>query len=76
MVALDRWLLTFPSYGFLLSTSPTHTSDVIEQFRRRDIAAARIGSVTQARRVEIYDETGTEIIWDLASRPFIGCGHA
>ncbi len=74
MVALDRWLLTFPSYGFLLSAKPENTKAVIEKFTQRDIAAARIGSVIQTRRVEIHDETGTQIIWDLASRSLLGCG--
>ncbi len=76
MVGLDRWLLTFPSYGFLLSTSPAHTAAVIDMFAQRDIAAARIGSVTQTRCVEIHDESAAETIWDLQARPLIGCGHA
>ncbi len=75
-VALDRWLLTFPSYGFLLSVNPENTRAVIEKFVRRDIMAARIGNVTEKRSLEIHDETGTETIWDFASRPLIGCNHA
>jgi AIR synthase-related protein len=76
MVARDRWLLTFPSYGFLLSTSPANTGAVIDMFAQRDITAARIGKVTETRCVEIHDESATETIWDLASRSLIGCGHA
>jgi len=75
-VAMDRWLLTFPSYGFLLSVTPENTKAVIEQFARRDIAAACIGSVTPKRSLEIHDDRGTETIWDFASRPLIGCNHA
>ena len=75
-VALDRWLLTFPSYGFLLSVIPENTGAVIEKFARRDIMAARIGSVTLKRSLEIHDEKGTETIWDFASQSLIGCNHA
>ena len=33
-VALERWLQTFPSYGYLLAVAPAKVAAVIEQFER------------------------------------------
>jgi AIR synthase-related protein len=74
MVALDRWLVTFPSFGFLVCTKPENTEAVIKAFANSGIAAARIGQVTPTRRLEIHDGHATETIWDFASRPLMGCG--
>ncbi|HEY8901289.1 MAG TPA: sll0787 family AIR synthase-like protein [Chthoniobacterales bacterium] len=42
-VELERWLLSFPSYGFLLTADPAHTNAVAEKFRERGLTCARIG---------------------------------
>ena len=39
-VALERWLQTFPSYGFLLAVRPQNVAAVIDRFDERGIAAA------------------------------------
>ena len=70
-VALDRWLLTFPSYGFLLSVGPANVASVVRMFGRRAIAAAQIGTVTSRRCVEINDGMDTETIWDFAAHPLM-----
>ena len=50
-VALERWLLTFPSFGYILSVKPWNVAETVARFAARDIAAAVIGSVTQGSRV-------------------------
>jgi uncharacterized protein len=75
-VLLERWLVTFPSYGYLLAVSPANVSAVIGRFRERGIAAAAVGMVTADRRVEIADGRVTETIWDFAREPLIGCAPA
>jgi hypothetical protein len=75
-VSLDRWLLTFPSYGYLLSVAPRDVDNVVARFRARGLAAAVIGAVTADRRVSIVDGAARETIWDLARSPLIGCGGA
>lgn len=74
-VDLDRWLLTFPSFGYLLSVEPNDVADVVEHFVRRGIAAADIGAMTQGSQVAIASGDAREIIWDFASQPLLGCGR-
>jgi len=71
-VALERWLLTFPSFGYLLSVKPWNVAETIARFAARGIAAAAIGSVTHGSRVSISDGAASETIWDFADRPLIG----
>ena len=73
-VALDRWLLTFPSFGYLLSVKPAKAAETIARFAARGIAAATIGSVARGTRVSISDGTTSETIWDFAQKPLIGAG--
>ena len=75
-VPLERWLQTFPSYGYLLAVLPANVPAVLARFRDRDIAAADIGMVTAGRRVMIADGGAAETIWDFAREPLIGCAPA
>jgi uncharacterized protein len=71
-VALERWLLTFPSFGYLLSVKPWNAAETIARFAARGIAAASIGSVSQGSRVTVSDGMASETIWDFAEKPLIG----
>jgi AIR synthase-related protein len=75
-VALERWLQTFPSYGYILAVSPTKVDAVIGRFAARGIAAAEVGVITRGGRVAITDGRTTETIWDFEREPLIGCGKA
>jgi uncharacterized protein len=72
-VDLERWLQTFPSFGYLLAVRPDRVENVLARFHARDIAAAPIGDITQDMRVSIHDGRAHETIWDFAHRPLIGC---
>jgi uncharacterized protein len=73
-VALDRWLLTFPSFGYLVSVKPSNAAETIARFAARGIAAAAIGPVARGSRVTISDGAASETIWDFAQMPLIGAG--
>lgn len=73
-VALERWLQTFPSYGYILAVTPSEVQAVRERFAVRDIATAEIGDITTCRRVTISDGHSYETVWDFAREPLIGCG--
>ena len=45
-VDLQRWLLAFPSYGYLLSVSPENSALVASLFHENGIACASIGRIT------------------------------
>jgi len=73
-VELERWLQSFPSFGYLLSVRPDRVGDVLARFQGRGIAATEIGDVTRGTTVAISDGRQREIIWDFAKSPLIGCG--
>jgi AIR synthase-related protein len=73
---LDRWLQTFPSFGYILSVTPENIPAVIARFTERGIHAADIGTVTQDHAVRVTLGTETETIWDFTSQPLLGCTHA
>ncbi|HZX85782.1 MAG TPA: sll0787 family AIR synthase-like protein, partial [Reyranella sp.] len=71
-----RWLLSFPSFGYLLSVSPADVAVVTTLFEERGIACADIGAVTSDRRVTVTDGRSSETIWDFAESPLLACGPA
>jgi uncharacterized protein len=71
---LERWLQTFPSYGFLVAAPPAKSADVLARFWDRGIAAADIGEFTTDQRVLITDgAAAAAAIWDFAREPLLGC---
>lgn len=73
-VSLDRWLATFPSFGYLLSVSPENVAAVLARFTTRDIVAAAIGSVTPGSEVAITDGSHRIVIRDHAETPLMQLG--
>jgi uncharacterized protein len=68
----DRWLLAFPSYGFLLSVGAANAAPVQESFAARGIAAAAIGQVDGTRRLTLTAGSQRVPFWDLAETPLTG----
>lgn len=48
-VDLRRWLIAFPSYGYLLSVRPKNIDAVVAHFASKGLAAAQVGKVTAGR---------------------------
>jgi AIR synthase-related protein len=74
-VSLDRWLVTFPSYGYLLSVAPDKVDAVIERFTARGIAAAAIGGVKAGSEVAIVGKDARAVVRDHAARPLLQLGR-
>lgn len=73
-VALERWLTTFPSFGFLLSIEPVNVAEVIRLFGARGIVAADIGTVHAGHSVAITDGASSHTIRDFSKQPLLGFG--
>lgn len=71
-----RWLMSFPSYGYLLAASGDNVPAILSTFQARGIAAAAIGTVTAGGRIEVVSGRARETIWDFARAPLLGCGPA
>ncbi len=52
-VNLERWLISFPSFGYLLSVAPKNSERVIAHFASREIASAIAGRVTSGCRLAL-----------------------
>ena len=72
-VPLDRWLQTFPSFGFLLAVRPVNAAAVLARFQERGVAASDVGEVTANRLAVLIDGPEAETIWDFVCEPLIGC---
>jgi len=70
--ALDRWMTTFPSFGFLLAARPADVPAVLARFGARDIAAAAIGRVKAGSTVALCDDTVRATLWDHGARRYLG----
>lgn len=74
-VSLDRWLATFPSFGYLLSVAPGHVADVVTRFTARGITAAAIGSVTAGSEIALIDGESRAVVRDHAETPLLQLGR-
>ncbi len=70
-IALERWLATFPSFGFLLSVPGQHVTDVLGLFASRDLTAAVIGEVRHGTDVSVHSSADSAIIRDYATEPLM-----
>lgn len=73
-VPLPRWLVSFPSFGFVLAVNPRNVDAVVERFAAREIACAVVGRTDDSGRVRIADGRHEHPLWDFSESPLIGCG--
>jgi len=74
-VALERWLNTFPSYGFIMSVADKHIDILMTLFLDRGLACGVIGRTDASRRVYLRHgaEGNNALLWDFADEALIGC---
>jgi AIR synthase-related protein len=76
-VPLEKWLVSFPSFGFLLAVTPALAPEVCHRFNARGIAAAEIGRCDDSGIVSLSDGENTRAeFWNLRKEPFIGFAPA
>ena len=71
-VSLERWLKTFPSYGYLITASPEAAPSVLELFAARDLHAAVIGAVAAGSEVALTSEGLRAVVRDHAAERLLG----
>jgi uncharacterized protein len=69
---LERWLLTFPSFGFLLAAPRAHAEAVVDAFTRRGLAAAVCGAFDATRALRLTAGGADALVWDLRATPLTG----
>jgi uncharacterized protein len=64
-VALDRWLICFPCYAFLLCVPPERVGECLRAFTDRGLAAARIGTLDEGGELRLSSGGQVETAFDL-----------
>jgi selenophosphate synthetase-related protein len=68
-VALEQWLVTFPSFGFVLAARPEHAAEAAEAFTTRDLRCAPCGAFDDSGVLRLAAAGATAEVWDLAAEP-------
>lgn len=75
-LSLEQWLVSFPSYGFLLSLRPQHLQTVQALFHRRGLVCEPIGEVVIEPTLTLQTIHEATLLWDFRQSPLTGfCGH-
>lgn len=72
--SLQRWLLGFPSFGFLLAAQAAQVDAIRGRFAAQGIACADVGQLDGSGRVSVAMQGQEAPLWDFRSEGFIGCG--
>ncbi len=71
-VDMDLWLKMYPGMGFVLSANPAATPEILRVFEGASMTAAKIGTVTTTRRLEITQNTKSAVVFDFDSQTIMG----
>jgi uncharacterized protein len=74
-IPVDRWLVSFPSFGFLFSVRPENVPAIRQIFRDRQIACEDIGEVTNSPQLILQDRQESTIFWDFDREQLTGFGN-
>ncbi len=71
-IPMEKWLLFFPSYGFLLSVRPENVAAVRAAFHNRNLVCEVVGEVYSSKQLNLKSETEEVVFWDLSQKKFMG----
>lgn len=71
-IPLERWLLVFPSYGFLLSVRPETVTAVQAYFQARQLTCEVVGEIQSSEQLVLQSRTESVTFWDLSQQDFTG----
>lgn len=57
-VDLERWLLSFPSYGYLLTATPENVAEICRRFADQGLACAPVGTMNATPLLELAWQDG------------------
>ncbi len=75
-LSLERWLVSFPSYGFLLSVRPDNVAAVKSCFRKHSLVCEVVGEVQQDQKLILTSATESVVFWDLSTQPLTGFSNS
>lgn len=74
-LTLSQWLLSFQSFGFILSAKPDFSARIIGLFKERGIDAAVVGKVLDGRIVTVASGPESQVLFDFERDHITGISH-
>jgi AIR synthase-related protein len=71
-IPLEQWLLSFPSYGFLLSVRPEKVASVQACFHEQNLVCSAVGTVEEHHQLVLKLGNESAVFWDLFTRSLMG----
>jgi uncharacterized protein len=71
-IPFDRWLISFPSYGFLLSVRPDQVLVIQQIFKDRQIICSDIGEIQDHAQLILQQEGESTVFWDFDQESLTG----
>jgi selenophosphate synthetase-related protein len=71
-VSFERWLISFPSYGFLLSVRPKNVEAVQTLFHAQDLVCAVVGEIQANTEVILRSQGESTLFWDFSQQSLTG----
>jgi putative methanogenesis marker protein 2 len=71
---MHLWLRMYPGMGFVLTVQPQNVQEIVSIFEEAGMAAAKIGEITETRKLEIINNSEKVVVWDFAQDTIMGIG--
>lgn len=68
----EKWLVSFPSFGFLLSVRPEQVAAVQQRFGDRQITCCDVGEIQATHQLILQSGEESAMLWDLAEQKLTG----
>ncbi len=73
---ISDWIVSFQSFGFILSVKPEYSRPIIDLFRERQIDAAVVGRVTDERTVTVRSGPESQTLFDFTRDRITGITYS
>ncbi|MEO0536462.1 MAG: sll0787 family AIR synthase-like protein [Cyanobacteria bacterium P01_A01_bin.123] len=71
-LSLGKWLINFPSYGFVLSVRPDYLDQIQPLFQAQQLVCQPIGQIVSGSSLILKTATDSVCLWDLQQDPLTG----
>jgi len=71
-LSLEQWLVTFPSFGFLLSVRANKVSQIQARFQAQNLISQEIGIMTDTKQLCLEWAEQSTVFWDLSQENLTG----
>lgn len=71
---VQDWLKMYPGMGFVVTARPENTEEVMRVFEGAEMAAAKIGEITDTNKLEIVGNNEKATVFDFSFQTIMGIG--